>query len=231
MVRILVVEDDSTLSKLLVSDLELEGYAVTTAKDGLEGLERAKALKPDLILLDLKLPKMTGYDVCRSLRKEGSDIPIIMLTAKGQEAEKVVGLDVGADDYMTKPYGSMELLARVRALLRRQKRHLEQVEVTQFGDIMLDFNRMEATKSGKPLQLTTKEFRMLELLVRHRGDVISRDRFLEEVWGYEEKPSTRTVDNRMMQLRHKLSPEDPEAYIISVHGSGYKFIGHRDKQT
>jgi DNA-binding response OmpR family regulator len=224
MVRILVVEDDSTLSKLLASDLELEGYSVITAKDGLEGLEQAKTLNPDLILLDIRLPKMNGYDVCRALRKDGSDVPIIMLTAKGQETEKVVGLDHGADDYMTKPYGSMELIARVRALLRRHKRHLDKVEKTKFDDVTVDFPRMEATKKGKPIELTRKEFQILELLVRHRGEVVSRRQFLEEVWGYDEMPSTRTVDNRVMQLRHKLSPENPEAYIISVHGSGYKFI-------
>jgi DNA-binding response OmpR family regulator len=225
MARILVVEDDHTLGKILVSDLELEGFLVTLAVDGFDALDKAKSVKPDLILLDIQIPKMNGYDVCRSIRKGGSDVPIIMVTSKGQEAEKVVGLDHGADDYVTKPYSSMELLARVRALLRRHKRVLDKVEVTQFGDVVLDFKRQEATKMGTPLSLTTKEFQILELLVRHRGEVVSRDLFLEEVWGYDEKPSTRTVDNRIMQLRHKISPENPEAYIVSVHGSGYKFIG------
>jgi len=223
MIRVLVIEDDPTICKLLASDLELEGYQVTTAKDGVEGLLQAKTLKPDLILLDLHLPKMSGYDVCRSLRRDGSDVLIIMLTARGQEAEKVVGLDLGADDYVAKPYGSMELLARVRALLRRHKRQLDKVEKTSFGDITVDFSRMEATRGGTPISLTTKEFQMLELLIRHRGQVVSRDQFLQEVWGYEQLPSTRTVDNRMMALRHKLSPENPEAYILSVHGTGYRF--------
>jgi DNA-binding response OmpR family regulator len=225
MTRVLVVEDDSALSKLLAHDLELEGYLVNTAKDGLAALDQFKASKPDLVLLDIRLPKMNGYDVCRSIRKDGSDVPIIMLTARGQEAEKVVGLDHGADDYVTKPYSSMELLARVRALLRRHQRTLDKVQQIQFGDIAVDFRRMEITKDGKPLSLTTKEFQILELLIRHRGEVVSRDQFLEEVWGYDEKPSTRTVDNRLMQLRHKLSPGDPEEYIVSVHGSGYKFVG------
>jgi len=222
MIRVLVVEDDPTICKLLASDLELEGYLVTTAKDGVDGLMQAKTLKPDLILLDISLPKMTGYDVCRTLRRDGSDVLIVMLTARGQEAEKVVGLDLGADDYIAKPYGSMELLARVRALLRRHKRQLDKVEQSSFGDIMVDFGRMEATKGGKPLSLTKKEFQILELLLRHRGQVVSRDQFLQEIWGYEELPSTRTVDNRVMALRHKLSPENPEAYILSVHGSGYR---------
>jgi DNA-binding response OmpR family regulator len=225
MTRILIIEDDPGITKLLVSDLELEDYTVNTAKDGLAGLELAKSFKPDLIILDISLPKMNGYDVCRSLRKEKFDIPIIMLTARTQEAEKVVGLDVGADDYITKPYSPMELLARVRAFLRRQKRTLEKTETANFGDITIDFSSMVVTKSGKVIELTKKEFQMLELLVRHRGKVISRDQFLEEIWGYEqEKPSTRTVDTRVTLLRQKLSPGNPETYIVSVHGSGYKFI-------
>ncbi len=225
MVRILVVEDDPTILKLLSGDLELEGYTVSTAKDGLEGLEKAKTLKPDLLILDVMMPKMNGYDVCRALRKDGSDIPIIMLTARGQEAEKVVGLNQGADDYVTKPYGSMELIARVKALLRRHKRVLDKVEKIKFGDVQVDFKRMEATRKGKPLSLTVKEFQMLELLVRHRGEVVSRQQFLEDVWGYEEMPSTRTVDNRVVTLRQKVSPQDPEAYIATIHGVGYKFVG------
>jgi DNA-binding response OmpR family regulator len=224
MIRVLVIEDDPTICKLLAGDLELEGYSVTTAQDGLDGLTQARTLKPDLILLDIHLPKMTGYDVCRSLRRDGSDVLIIMLTARGQETEKVVGLDLGADDYIAKPYGSMELLARVRALLRRHKRQLDKIEQSAFGDITVDFGRMEATKGGHPITLTKKEFQMLELLLRHRGQVVSRDQFLQEIWGYEQLPSTRTVDNRVMALRHKLSPENPEAYIISVHGSGYRLV-------
>jgi len=223
--RILIVEDDSTISKLLSVDLELEGYNVVTAADGVAGLEAAKTLKPDLILLDIGLPKMSGYDVCRSIRRDGTDVPIILLTARGQEAEKVMGLDLGADDYIAKPYGSMELIARVRALLRRQKRHLDKVEDVSFGDIRVNFSRMELTKAGKPVALTDKEMRMLELLVRYKGQVVRREQFLQEIWGYEELPSTRTIDNRVMALRKKLSPENPEAYIVSIHGSGYKFVG------
>jgi two-component system alkaline phosphatase synthesis response regulator PhoP len=224
MVRILVVEDDPKILKLLSSDLELEGYSVLTAKDGVEGLEQAKNMKPDLIILDVMMPKMNGYDVCRALRKDGSDIPIIMLTAKGQEAEKVVGLEIGADDYVTKPFGGMELMARVKALLRRHKRELDKIETITFDDVSVDFKKMEASKKGKPIALTAKEFQILELLVRHRGEVVSRQKFLEDIWGYEEMPSTRTVDNQMATLRQKLSPKDVEVYIRTVHGVGYKFV-------
>lgn len=225
MVRILVVEDDPNILKLLPSDLELEGYTVFTAKDGIEGLDRARTLKPDLLILDIMLPQMNGYDVCRALRKDGSEIPIIMLTAKGQEADKVIGLDMGADDYVTKPFGGMELLARVKALLRRHKRQLDKMEKIKFDDISINFKGMEALKKGKPIALTAKEFQILELLVRHRGEVVSRRQFLEEIWGYDDMPSTRTVDNQVLTLRQKLHPKDTEAYIATIHGVGYKFTG------
>jgi DNA-binding response OmpR family regulator len=226
MTRILVVEDDPKISKLLVSDLELEGYIVNTAKDGFEGLEQAKRVKPDLIILDVMMPKMSGYDVCRALRKDGSDVPIIMLTAKGQEGEKVVGLGLGADDYVTKPFSGLELMARVKALLRRHKRELEKVESVDFDDIHVDFKKMEASKEKKALSLTPKEFQILELLVRHKGEVVSRRQFLEEIWGYDEAPSTRTVDNQVLTLRQKLFGKNSNdvSRIITIHGAGYKFI-------
>jgi DNA-binding response OmpR family regulator len=224
MIRILVVEDDPKIAKLLAGDLELEGYRVTVARDGLEGLEQAKRVKPDLIILDVMMPKMTGYDVCRALRKEGVETPILMLTAKGQESEKVVGLELGADDYVTKPFGGMELLARVKALLRRHKRELEKLETIEFGDIKVDFKRFEATKGKKAIPLTPKEFQILELLVRHRGEVITRERFLQEVWGYDtDLPTTRTVDNQVLSLRQKLG--DKASCIVTIHGMGYKFVG------
>jgi len=226
MTRILVVEDDPKIAKLLVSDFELEGYKVTAAKDGLEGLEQAKRLKPDLIVLDLMLPKMSGYDVCRSIRKDGGDVPILMLTAKGQEGEKVVGLGLGADDYVTKPFSGLELMARVKALLRRHRRELEKVSTLDIDDIHVDFKKMEASKGKKSLSLTPKEFQILELLLRHKGDVVSRRQFLEEIWGYEEAPSTRTVDNQVVTLRQKLFGKEDEKgnRIVTVHGVGYKFI-------
>ena len=224
MIRILIIEDDESIAELLSQDLELEGYHVTVAKDGVEGLAQARALKPDLIILDITLPKMNGYDVCRSLRRDASDVLIVMLTARGRQPEKVIGLDLGADDYVTKPYDSMELIARLRALLRRHNRELEKLDRFSFGDITLSFSRMEAAKDGHPFALTKKEFQMLELLIRNRGRVVSRDEFLREIWGYDVLPSTRTVDNHIMALRRKLSPDNLEAFIISVHGSGYKFV-------
>ncbi len=225
MARILLIEDDPNILKLIPSDLELEGHIVFTAKDGMEGLDRARSLKPDLIILDIMLPKMNGYDICRTLRKDGSEVPIIMLTAKGQEADKVIGLEMGADDYVTKPFGGMELMARVKALLRRHKRQLDKLEKVKFDDILIDFKGMEATRKGKSISLTAKEFQLLELLVRHKNQVVSRRQFLEEIWGYEDMPSTRTVDNQILTLRQKLDPKDPEAYITTIHGVGYKFVG------
>jgi DNA-binding response OmpR family regulator len=228
MQRILVVEDDPKIADLLVSDLELEGYKVAHAADGAAGLEKALRWKPDLILLDVMLPKVNGYDVCRAIRKDGGDVPVLMLTAKGQEADKVVGLGIGADDYVTKPFSGMELLARVKALLRRHRRQLDQVESFAFDDVKVDFKKMAAAKGKKPLRLTPKEFQILELLVRHRGDVVSRQKFLEQVWGFDEMPSTRTVDNQVLTLRQKLAggrAGDVDKYVVTVYGVGYKFVG------
>jgi DNA-binding response OmpR family regulator len=225
MMKILVVEDDAKLRKLLAKDLEMEGYEVAVASDGLEGLEAARRLRPDLAILDVMMPKMTGYDLCRALRKEGFDWPIILLTARGEESEKVLGLDLGADDYVTKPFGGFELLARVKALLRRHKRAAEKLDEARFGEVEVDFKRMRAARAGKPLVLSTKEFQVLEFLVRHEGDVISRERFLQEVWGYEgELPTTRTVDNQIASLREKLGGKTSEGHIQTVHGAGYRFV-------
>jgi two-component system alkaline phosphatase synthesis response regulator PhoP len=228
MTHILLIEDDTSARKLIGDDLELEGYKVSTAADGLAGLEAARRAKPDLIILDVTMPKMNGYDVCRTLRREGASTPILMMTARGQESEKVLGLDLGADDYVIKPVGSLELLARVRALLRRQKAAADALEEASFLDVNVSFKKMEATKNGKSLSLTRKEFQLLELLLRHRGDVVSRDQFLEEIWGYDsaEFPNTRTVDTQVMTLRQKLAGKrgDPSAYIQTVHGIGYKFV-------
>jgi DNA-binding response OmpR family regulator len=227
MSKVLVVEDDPKIAKLLVSDLELEGYKVEHAADGEAGLERARRWRPDLLILDVMLPRLNGYDVCRALRKDGFDAPVLMLTAKGQEADKVVGLGLGADDYVTKPFSGLELMARVKAHLRRQKRDREKLETVQFDDVQVDFKRMEALKGKKPVRLTPKEFQILELLLRHKGEVVSRRRFLEEIWGYDEMPSTRTVDNQVLTLRQKLTgkAEDADRYIVTIHGVGYKFIG------
>jgi DNA-binding response OmpR family regulator len=223
MTRILVVEDDSKLMKLLVDDLELEGFSVLTAADGQDGYEKAKREKPDLVILDVMMPKMNGYDVCRALRRDGCDMPIIILTARGQEMEKVVGLDLGADDYVTKPFSGMELMARAKALLRRHKRQLEKLESIEFDDVQVHFKRMEAVRAGKSLDLTVKEFQILELLVRHQGEAVSRRQFLEDIWGYNEMPTTRTVDTQILTLRQKLASKGSKEHIHTVHGIGYKF--------
>jgi DNA-binding response OmpR family regulator len=226
--RILLVEDDPKVSRLVGDDLALEGYKVSTAFDGMAGLEAARRFKPDLVILDVSLPKMSGFDVCRNLRAEGFDKPILMMTARGQESEKVLGLDLGADDYLTKPVGSLELLARIKALLRRQSRGQKPVEEVEFDDVRVNFRRMEAFKKNKPLSLTRREFQILELLVRLRGDVVTRDRFLEEIWGYDggELPTTRTVDTQVLTLRQKLAGKqgDTNDYIHTLHGVGYKFV-------
>lgn len=225
MTRVLVVEDDPRLAKLLEGDLALEGYKVDVARDGVEGLEKAKRQKPDLILLDVMLPKMNGYDVCRAIRRDDAETPILFLTAKGQESEKVVGFSLGADDYVVKPFSGLELMARVKALLRRRERQAEKVSSVTFDGVRVDFKRMDATRGKKELGLTPKEFQILEYLVRHKGEVVTRQKLLEDVWGYDELPSTRTVDNQVLTLRQKLGGKDKDAYIVTVHGAGYKFIG------
>jgi two-component system alkaline phosphatase synthesis response regulator PhoP len=224
MTRVLVVEDDPRLAKLLEGDLELEGYKVDVAKDGLEGLEKARRQKPDLILLDVMLPKMNGYDVCRAIRKDDAETPILFLTAKGQESEKVVGFSFGADDYVVKPFSGLELMARIKALLRRRQREAEKVTAVEFDGVRVDFKRMEAERGKKELGLTPKEFQILEYLVRHKGEVVTRQKLLEDVWGYDALPSTRTVDNQVLTLRQKLGGKDKDAHIVTVHGVGYKFV-------
>ncbi len=226
MTKILIVEDDEKIRKLLESDMELEGFKVIVAANGVDGLELAKRENPDLIILDLMLPKMNGYDVCRGLRRDKSDVPILMLTAKGQDTEKAVGLNMGADDYMTKPFSGIELMARVKALLRRHKRELEKIKTYSFADIKIDFKKLEASRDGEAISLTHKEFQILELLIRCKGEVVSRRQFLDEIWGYDEMPSTRTVDNQLLNLRKKLFGKnaDTQKFIVTVHGAGYKFV-------
>jgi two-component system alkaline phosphatase synthesis response regulator PhoP len=226
MARILIIEDDEKIRKLIAMDMELEDYGVLTAANGVDGLETAKREKPDLVILDLMMPGMSGYDVCRALRKDKSDVPIIMLTAKGQDTEKALGLDMGADDYLSKPFSGIELRARVKALLRRHRRELEKVKTARFADVEVDFAKLTATKSGAPIELTHKEFQILELLIRHKGEVVSRRQFLDEVWGYDAMPTTRTVDNQLLGLRQKLFGKSPDGqrHIVTVHGAGYKFV-------
>ena len=208
----------------LRDNCEFEGYEVIVASDGESGIHQTLHGRPDIILLDVMLPKLSGLDVCRHLRKKGVETPIIMLTARGQEMDKVIGLEVGADDYVTKPFGVKELLARVRAHLRRAN-SLNSIQEYSFGDVELNFRTYEATKSGRSVDLSPREFDTLKYLIVHEGDVVTRDQLLEIVWGYNAFPLTRTVDNHIAKLRHKLesSPSDPR-HILTVHRVGYKFV-------
>ena len=224
MARVLIVEDDPAILRGLSDNLSCEHYDVSTAADGETALKVIDADKPDLILLDLMLPRMSGYEVCRTLRARGDLTPIMMLTARGEEAERVLGLDLGADDYMTKPFSMRELLARVRALLRRGQAERSMPAELTFADVTIDFRRYEAMKNGRQVDLTRKEFGLLRLLASRNGEVITRDELLNEVWGYEALPTTRTVDNHIASLRAKLEPDPAHPrYVLTVHGVGYKW--------
>ena len=203
---------------------EYEGYEVLVASDGESGIQQMLKNQPDLILLDVMLPKMSGLDVCRRLRNEGIRTPIVMLTARGQEIDKVIGLEVGADDYVTKPFGVKELLARMRAHLRRNGSRAS-IERFSFDDVELNFKTYEARKAGKAIEISPREFETLRFLILHEGEVVTRDQLLEQVWGYNVFPLTRTVDNHIAKLRHKLeaSPADPR-HILTIHRVGYKFV-------
>ena len=224
--RILLVEDEPGIVLTLTDRLAREGYAVDSAADGESGLERASKEPFDLLLLDLMLPRMSGFDVCRELRKRGIETPVIMLTARGQVVDKVVGLKLGADDYVTKPFEMAELLARVEAHLRRVPATPHPAEGYVFGDIRVDFRRAEATKDGQPLDLSAREFQLLRYFLEHRGATLTREELLNEVWGYNSMPSTRTVDVHVAWLRQKIepNPRHPQ-FILTVHGMGYKFAG------
>lgn len=223
MPRLLIIEDEYAMRTALAGCLEVADYRVITADDGEQGLQKAIDEKPDLILLDIMMPKLDGYALCAELRRLGLATPVLMLTAKGQVEDRVTGLDAGADDYLVKPFSTDELLARVRALLRRVQRQTSAVHELQLGDIKLDFVRQQALRGKKELHLTIKEFAMLRLLADAAGEPVSRERFLDEVWGYATFPTTRTVDNHIANLRAKLEP-DPEnpRWIKTVHGVGYR---------
>ncbi|HET7747004.1 MAG TPA: response regulator transcription factor [Vicinamibacteria bacterium] len=225
MSRILIVEDEPDMVLGLKDNFEFEGYEVVTATDGESGLERARTVKPDLVVLDIMLPRMSGLEVCKALRGEGFDKPIIMLTARGQEIDKVVGLELGADDYVTKPFSIRELLARVRAILRRTEGAKKRLQRYRFADIELDFELYRAKKGGEALDLSPREFELLRYLIERKGETVSRDKLLEDVWGYESYPSTRTVDTHIAKLRAKIGDSGSEPkYILTIHGTGYKFI-------
>ena len=226
MAKILIVEDDEAMATALREGFGVEGHEVTVARDGIEGLTSARSNAPDLVLLDVMLPKMSGLDVCKQLRSEGRDVPIIMLTARGQEIDKVLGLKLGADDYVTKPFGFMELMARCEALLRRVEGRTAGVERYSFGDVTVDFKKAEARRKGKVLELSAREIRLLQYMVEHRGELLTREQILEAVWGYDQAPLTRTVDMHVAKLRKKIEPvPDEPVWIVTVHRMGYKFCG------
>jgi len=209
----------------LTDRLTREGYAVESAADGESGLERASTDAFDLLLLDLMLPRMSGLDVCRELRNRGVETPVIMLTARGQVVDKVVGFKLGADDYVTKPFEMAELLARIEAHLRRSPAAPHPAAGYAFGDVRVDFRKAEATRDGRAVELSAREFQLLRYFVEHRGATLSREELLNEVWGYNAYPSTRTVDNQILKLRQKLEgdPANP-VHFCTVHGAGYRFV-------
>lgn len=226
MKRILLIEDEPGLILTLSDRLGSEGYAVESATDGQSGLERAAREAFDLVVLDLMLPRMSGFEVCRELRRRGVETPVIMLTARGQLIDKVVGLKLGADDYMAKPFEMAELVARIEAKLRRVASTPHRADGYAFGDVRVDFRKAEATREGAPLELSAREYGLLRYFVEHRGATLTREELLNEVWGYNSMPSTRTVDVHVAWLRQKIEPNSRHPqFIITVHGIGYKFAG------
>jgi two-component system alkaline phosphatase synthesis response regulator PhoP len=222
--RILIIEDDESILMGLEDDLKLEGYAICTARDGVSGLSFAKERRHDLIILDIMLPGMNGFDVCRQLRQDGIATPILMLTARGREADKVLGLELGADDYVTKPFSPRELLARIKAILRRVEQTRQGSERARFGDVEVDFQRYEVKKADRFVYLTSLEFALLRLLVNHQGEVLTRDAILDSVWGKNVFVDNRTVDTHIAHLRKKLEddPAQPK-HFEGVRGIGYRF--------
>lgn len=225
MTRILIIEDEPDMRRGIQDNLEFENFETVGTANGQEGLRLALKESFDLILLDLMLPGMDGTEVCQKLKEAGSTTPIIMLTARGSEEDKVAGLELGADDYITKPFSLRELLARIKALLRRTTKDRPSVHEYRFADVVLNFDKYTAAKSGELLDFSPREFEMLRLFVENENEIVTRDQFLKEVWGYTNYPATRTVDNHIAKLRQKIE-KDPEApeHIITVHRMGYKFI-------
>lgn len=227
MPKILVVDDEQNMRTGLKDNLEFEGYDVETANDGEQGLKKIIENNYNLIILDVMMPKKSGFDVCKEVRKNGITTPIILLTAKGEEIDKVVGLEIGADDYVTKPFSLRELLARVKAILRRGENLVmnEAERAVKIGKLEVNFNGYKATSKNKDVAMSHKEFEILHYLWKHRNSTVSREDLLTEIWGYEETPTTRTVDNFILKLRQKveIDPNHPQI-ILTVHGIGYKLI-------
>lgn len=223
--KILVVDDEPHIVQLITFNLEKNGYKVISANNGVDGLKMAKSEFPQLVLLDLMLPELDGYDVCREIRRDNNiaNMPVIMTTAKSEELDKILGLELGADDYITKPFSVRELVARVKAVLRRTKIEYND-KIYKFGDISIDFQKHEVIKNNKKLELTLKEFELLEVLIKNKGRVMTRDFLLDKIWGYEYIGETRTVDVHIRHLRQKLEEDDKNPkYIETIRGIGYRF--------
>lgn len=220
-----MIEDDPAISLGLSKNLKYEGYDVLTATRGEQGLELAIDRKPDLIVLDVMLPSMSGFEICKTLKRNEVDIPIIILSAKDQEIDKIMGLDLGADDYLTKPFSIRELIARINAVLRRKKRYEKEVEAFRFGDVDIDFTARTVARGGKVLDLSPKEFELLGYFVKHPNEVMDRRQILNKVWGFDYYGTARTIDNFVTKLRQKLEPDpDQPRHFVTARGIGYKFV-------
>lgn len=221
---IAIIDDDTGVSRSVTLNLEHEGYQVISAADGEAGLVLVQERQPDLIVLDVMMPKKDGLQTCKEIRNQGISTPLILLTARSDEVDRVLGLDLGADDFLAKPFGMAELLARIRALLRRTK-GMTSVDRVNFDDVAIDFKAYKAERNNQPLELSAREYRLLRYLVAKSGVVVTRDELLDEVWGYNSYPSTRTVDNHIAKLRQKIEQNvDEPRHILTVHGVGYKFV-------
>lgn len=225
MIRVLVAEDDPAILRGLTDNLRRQGYEVDAAADGESALALAQSQQFDALVVDVMLPRMSGFELCQRLREEGNRVPILLLTARSEERDRVYGLDIGADDYITKPFSLLELLARVRALIRRAKDDAALPDRAAFDDVAVDFLRYEATRGGSSLKLTPKEFGTLRFLIARSGKAVSRNELLEEVWDYRDYPTTRTIDNHISSLRNKIEsdPSRPR-HLLTVHGVGYRFV-------
>ena len=224
MSTILIIEDDISILRGLKDNLEYEGYSVITETNGKKGLDLSLKIKTDLVLLDIMLPDMNGHEICRVIKKEKPELPVIMITARGEEMDKVSGLDIGADDYVTKPFSVPELMARIRAVFRRTSQAHPFPDQYSFGNVKLDFKKYQAFRDNREITLSAKEFAILKYLIEHEGEAVHRDDLLSEVWDYISMPVTRTIDNFVLNLRKKLeeNPSKPK-HIVSVKGIGYRF--------
>ena len=223
--KILIIEDEHDMVEGLKFNLEARNYIVNTSYDGETGCRKALAEKPDLVLLDLTLPKLNGYEVCKVLKKEIPGLPVIMLTAKSQEAEIVTGLELGADDYITKPFSVLELMARINALFRRMASGIGPQEEYRFGDLEVNIKKYTAKKKGRSIKLSPREYEILRFFTERQGEIVTREELLKQIWGYDSYPDTRTVDAHIAKLRHKIeeNPVEPKL-IVTVHGMGYKLL-------